>query len=73
MHICLRTDDIYPDIGRLRAEEITIDIEVWMGLDNNLGAWIIDADGNTIEMMQLSEESPRREAARTEAARGNRN
>jgi lactoylglutathione lyase len=63
-HICLRTDDIHADVERIRAAGIPIDVEVKMGLDHNLQAWITDPDGNKIELMQLSEESPQRQAAR---------
>jgi lactoylglutathione lyase len=64
MHICLRTDDIHADVERIRAAGIPIDTEVKMGLDHNLQAWIADPDGNKIELMQLSEESPQRTTAR---------
>lgn len=69
MHMCLRTDDIPADVERLRAQGITIDIDVKMGLDKNLQAWIADPDGNKIELMQLSEESPQREAVRRKGGR----
>ena len=69
MHICLRTDDIHADVERIRGEGIPIDVEVKMGLDHNLQAWITDPDGNRIELMQLSEASPQRETARMEADR----
>ena len=63
MHICLRTDDIHADVERLRAAGITIDKEIKLGLDHNLQAWITDPDGNKIELMQLSENSPQRRVA----------
>jgi lactoylglutathione lyase len=68
-HLCLRTDDIHADVERIRGEGIPIDVEVKMGLDHNLQAWITDPDGNRIELMQLSETSPQRETARMEADR----
>jgi lactoylglutathione lyase len=67
-HICLATDDIRGDVEKYRAAGITIDIEVKLGLDHNLQAWIKDPDGNAIELMQLSEKSPQRAVARGEAA-----
>jgi lactoylglutathione lyase len=63
-HICLLTDDIRGAVERLRAQGVAIDREVTEGLDTNLQAWIRDPDGNAIELMQLSEESPQRRIAR---------
>jgi catechol 2,3-dioxygenase-like lactoylglutathione lyase family enzyme len=63
-HICLAVDDIYATVEHLRAQGITIDREPKLGLDNNLQAWITDPDGNAIELMQLSEDSPQRKTAR---------
>jgi hypothetical protein len=37
-----------------------------VGLDHNWQAWIRDPDGNTIELMELVQESPQRQAARGE-------
>ncbi|MGD9711572.1 MAG: VOC family protein [Thermomicrobiales bacterium] len=67
MHICLRSDDIHADVERLRDAGVPIVKEVKEGLDHNLQAWIADPDGNKIELMQLSEESPQRETARRQA------
>jgi lactoylglutathione lyase len=58
MHICLLSDDIGADVESFRANGITIDKEVSRGLDHNLQAWIKDPDGNAIELMQLSPDSP---------------
>ena len=67
MHLCLLTDDLRSDVERFRAAGITIDREPQLGLDHNLQAWIHDPDGNAIELMQLSEESPQRGVARAAA------
>ena len=67
MHLCLLTDDLRSDVERFRAAGITIDREPQLGLDYNLQAWIHDPDGNAIELMQLSEESPQRGVARAAA------
>jgi lactoylglutathione lyase len=67
MHLCLRTDDIHADVEQLRIAGVTIDKEIREGLDRNLQAWSADPDGNKIELMQLSEESPQRETARRQA------
>jgi lactoylglutathione lyase len=65
-HLCLVTDDIAAAVERLRADGVTIQREVKRGLDHNLQAWVRDLDGNDIELMQLSEESPQRKIARGE-------
>jgi lactoylglutathione lyase len=64
MHICLASDDLRSEVQRLRERGIPIDVDVKMGLDNNLQAWIRDPDGNKIELMQLSDESPQRAVSR---------
>ena len=64
MHICLATDDIAADVEKIRAAGITIDKEIKEGLDKNLQAWITDPDGNKIELMQMSPESPQSRVAR---------
>ncbi len=59
-HICLLSDDIGADVEHLRANGVTIDREVQLGLDTNKQAWVKDPDGNPIELMQISAESPQR-------------
>jgi lactoylglutathione lyase len=66
MHICLASNDLVGDVEMLREKGVKIDIEPTMGLDLNLQAWISDPDGNAIELMQLSENSPQRQVARGE-------
>jgi lactoylglutathione lyase len=68
MHLCLLTNDLHATVDQLRAQGITIDREPRLGLDNNWQAWISDPDGNAIELMQLSEDSPQRNAARAAEA-----
>ncbi len=58
MHVCLAVDDIKTFVEEIRAKGITIDVEPKMGLDFNIQAWIADPDGNKIELMQYSPESP---------------
>lgn len=58
MHICLAVDDIVTFVEEIRAQGIAIDTEPKMGLDFNIQAWITDPDGNKIELMQYSPESP---------------
>jgi len=68
MHLCLRSSDLHADVQRLEAAGIAIDSGPSVGLDGNLQAWIRDPDGNALELMQLSEDSPQRRVARGEAA-----
>ena len=67
MHLCLLTDDLAATVEELRAQGVAIRQEPKVGLDHNLQAWIADPDGNPIELMQLSEESPQRATARGES------
>jgi lactoylglutathione lyase len=67
MHLCLLTGDLRGAVETLRAAGVAIDREPSVGLDTNLQAWIHDPDGNAIELMQLSPESPQRRIARGEA------
>jgi lactoylglutathione lyase len=69
MHLCLASDDLKADVEALRAQGVTIELEPSVGLDHNLQAWIRDPDGNDIELMQLSEDSPQRRIARGESLR----
>ncbi len=63
MHVCLLTDDIHAVCEHLRTEGVTLDREPVVGVDGNWQAWVKDPDGNAIELMQLSEDSPQRKAA----------
>jgi lactoylglutathione lyase len=67
MHLCLLSDDLRADVEHLRAAGVAIDQEPKIGLDRNWQAWIHDPDGNSIELMQLAEDSPQRNVARGEA------
>jgi lactoylglutathione lyase len=64
MHLCLLTDDMHATVEQLRQADIAIDREPKVGMDGNWQAWIRDPDGNAIELMQLSEDSAQRQAAR---------
>jgi lactoylglutathione lyase len=65
-HLCLASDSLHEDVEMLRSKGVKIEIEPTMGLDLNMQAWIKDPDGNAIELMQLSEQSPQRQVARGE-------
>ncbi len=67
MHLCLVSDSIREDVEKLRSQGIKITSEVSLGLDYNLQAWLADPDGNPIELMQLSEDSPQRKITREAA------
>lgn len=66
-HICLKTDDLQAAVQQLQAAGITIDRGPSLGKDANWQAWITDPDGNPIELMQISPESPQGRIARGEA------
>lgn len=57
-HLCLVTDDIEWMVEHLRSNGVTIDTELKVGLDFNTQAWVKDPNGNRIELMQLSPQSP---------------
>ena len=69
MHICLLTDDLHAAVEHLWENGAPIDREPTVGRDGNWQAWTRDPDGNEIELMQLSEESPQWRTARS-AERG---
>ena len=62
-HLCLLSNDIENDVEHLRQNGVTIDTECKVGLDGNTQAWIKDADGNPIELMQIADISPQRAVA----------
>ncbi len=63
-HVCLLTDDLRATLEHLRENGAPIDREPVVGLDGNWQAWTHDPDGNEIELMQLSEQSPQWRTAR---------
>lgn len=58
MHICLAVEGIEAFVEEIRAQGISIDVEPQTGLDFNTQAWITDPDGNKIELMEYSGQSP---------------
>jgi lactoylglutathione lyase len=64
MHLCLLVDDLHTTVAQLREAGVAIEREPKVGLDHNWQAWIRDADGNPIELMQLVEDAPQRQVAR---------
>jgi lactoylglutathione lyase len=69
IHICLLTDDLHAAVEHLRENGVPIDREPAVGRNGNWQAWSRDPEGNEIELMQLSEESPQWRTARS-AGRG---
>ena len=67
MHLCLLTGDLHATVEQLRQSGVVIEQEPKVGLDHNWQAWVRDPDGNSIELMQLSEESPQRQIAQADA------
>jgi len=70
MHICLLTDDVHAAVEHLRENGAPVDSEPIVALDGNWQAWTRDPDGNEIELMQLSEESPQWRTARSAEGSG---
>lgn len=62
MHLCLECADLRATVEELRRRGVTIRLDVMQGLDRNLQAWIVDPDGNDIELMQIDPESPQARA-----------
>lgn len=67
MHPCLVTDGIEAAVEHLRRNGAPIESETALGLDGNLQTWTRNPDGNEVELMQLSEDSPQRRTARSAA------
>lgn len=57
-HFCLMSDDLHGDAERLRGQGVTIASGPSLGLDGNRQARVADPDGNRIELMQISGDSP---------------
>jgi lactoylglutathione lyase len=62
LHLCLECVDVAASVEELRARGVEIDVEPKTGADNNTQAWIHDPDGNKIELMQISPDSPQAKA-----------
>lgn len=67
-HVCLSVDDIDEVIAQLAAKGVSLSRPKKVGVDHNLQAWVEDPDGNRIELMQMVEQCPQREAIRRLAA-----
>jgi lactoylglutathione lyase len=52
-HICLEVDDIDSALADLEKAGVPLFRAKKVAVDNNAQAWILDPDGNRIELMQL--------------------
>ena len=59
---CLECGDIQETVEALRGKGAPIDVEPKQGGDKNWQAWTHDPDGNKIELMKISPESPQAKA-----------
>jgi lactoylglutathione lyase len=57
-HFCLVVDDLPATLRELAGRGLEIAGEPQKGLDHNWQYWIKDPDGNAIELMQITAESP---------------
>lgn len=63
-HLCLEVDDLRKTLDELAARGLDIQGEPKQGQDKNWQFWIKDPDGNPIELMEISPESPQAAAGR---------
>lgn len=61
-HVCIETDNLIEDVETLRSRGVVIDIEPKTAVDRNWQAWIMDPDGNKIELMMIDPDSPQAKA-----------
>lgn len=58
LHTCIEVDDIHAVTAMIKGNGGTMFVEPLKGCDGNWQAWVIDPDGNRIELMQLEPDSP---------------
>ena len=66
-HLCLVVDDLEATLRDLASRGVAADGPARQGKDHNWQAWLTDPDGNRIELMQMSRESPQQAAADRDA------
>ena len=59
-HLCLEVDDIHAVADAIKVKGLRLDVKPNQGKDLNWQCWVSDPDGNKIEFMQLSDNSPQR-------------
>ena len=57
-HLCLQVPDCMEAGKELEAAGVKLDVQPQKGKDGNYQLWIHDPDGNRIEIMQISPDSP---------------
>ncbi|GHV43778.1 lactoylglutathione lyase [Clostridia bacterium] len=57
-HLCFEVEDINEIADHLKKNGIVLDVEPSRGADLNYQCWTHDPDGNAIELMQMSPDSP---------------
>jgi catechol 2,3-dioxygenase-like lactoylglutathione lyase family enzyme len=55
-HFCLEVDDFEQTVAELRARGVDVS-DVKVGMDHSWQAWVVDPDGNRIELHGYTEES----------------
>ena len=61
-HICIRVSDVYAVAEFLKSKDIKITSGPSVGKDKNSQCWCNDPDGNPIEFMCVSPDSPQAKA-----------
>jgi catechol 2,3-dioxygenase-like lactoylglutathione lyase family enzyme len=61
-HLCIRVNDINATADYLKSKDIVITHGPTVGRDKNSQCWCADPDGNKIEFMCISPESPQANA-----------
>jgi lactoylglutathione lyase len=69
-HLCLMVDDLDAVVAQLKAKGVTMLIEPKAGVDGNSQAWLLDPDGNRIELMQMHPQSMQLQAIKRLSAQG---
>jgi lactoylglutathione lyase len=69
-HLCLMVDDLQTVVADIKAKGATMLIEPKSGADGNSQAWLLDPDGNKIELMQMHANSQQLQAIARLRAQG---
>ena len=69
-HLCLMVDDLNAVVTELKGKGVTMMIEPKSGADGNSQAWLLDPDGNKIELMQMHANSQQLQAIARLRAQG---
>ena len=69
-HLCLMVDDLNAVVSTLESKGVTMLIPPKSGADGNSQAWLLDPDGNKIELMQMHANSQQLQAIARLRAQG---